>query len=138
MEEYSFLMDKDILIVEDEPFFARMCAKTLGKDGRSIRVATDGKEALAMIHEKTPDLLVLDLLLPTMDGFSVLEFLKSHPHSFPIIILSNLGTESQPALSEKLGAAAFCVKSDTSLAEIEKIVEKCLSESTVKETAAIP
>lgn len=119
-------MVQDILIVEDEPFFAGMCAKSLRQSGRTVRIASNGEEAISLMQEKEPDLVLLDLLMPKVDGFSVIEFLKGFAHRFPVIILSNLGDDADPDLSDRYGAAAYCVKSDTTLEKLCELVDEFL------------
>ena len=118
---------KVILVVEDEPFFARMCVRTLERPGREVRVAADGKAALEEIERSPPDILLLDLLLPRVDGFSIMEQLRTVEHNFPIVILSNLGREANDDICADLDVCAYCVKSETSLEELEKIVERHLA-----------
>ena len=118
---------KIILVVEDEPFFARMCVRTLERPGREVRVAADGKAALEEIERSPPDILLLDLLLPHVDGFSIMEKLRTMERNFPIVILSNLGREANDEICADLGVCAYYMKSETSLEELEKIVERHLA-----------
>lgn len=88
----------DILVTDDDPEMRRITALVLESQGYKVRTAQDGEEALERINEKEPDLLVLDLLMPRMDGFEVCKRLMERKakggHKFPIIILSAVREES--------------------------------------------
>jgi signal transduction histidine kinase/CheY-like chemotaxis protein len=75
----------DILVVEDEPMAAEIVMRTMQADGRRCRHARNGREALAMIHESRPALIILDLMMPGMDGFAFLDALRAEGRDFPDI-----------------------------------------------------
>lgn len=116
--------EKDILIVEDEPFVVNVYKTKLTKEGYSVHVAEDGEKGWKIAQDVEPDLILLDLILPKMNGFDVLENLKSSENlrDIPVLILSNLGQQSDIQKGLDLGAKDYLVKSDTSLKEVlEKI-----------------
>jgi len=76
---------EDILIVEDDPMAADIVMRTVRGDGRKCRHARNGREALAMIHESRPALVILDLMMPEMDGFTFLDALRTEGPDFPDI-----------------------------------------------------
>lgn len=117
-----------ILLVEDEPFFTRVCERTLAKDDRVIRTARNAEEAMRHIRELQSDLLLLDLLLEGGDSFSILEFLKQEHLNIPVIILSNLGRDAYGNLRKNLGVVDYWMKSDISLDELAHKVDHFLSE----------
>ena len=84
---------KKILIVEDDNFLRSLTAKRLEKEGYVVAVAVDGESALVTAQDEQPDLILLDLLLPGLDGFGVLGKLKAHNDlkKVPVIVFSNLG-----------------------------------------------
>jgi DNA-binding response OmpR family regulator len=79
-----------ILIVEDEPFLARLLAIGLQRVGHTTMVEHDGSEVFARARDQAPDLILLDVMLPGMDGFQVLKQLKRHPatHHIPVLMLT--------------------------------------------------
>lgn len=113
-----------ILVAEDDRFLRKAAETTLARHGYRVIAAVDGEEALAMARAETPDLILLDLVMPKRHGFEVLRGLKADPATahIPVIVLSNLGQEKdvQRALAE--GAEAFCVKANLSLQELVRRV----------------
>lgn len=118
---------KTILITDDDEFLTSMYKLTLEKIGAEIIVAHDGEQALKMIGGKKPDLLILDLLMPKMDGFAVLQKLKEQGGAmFPIIILSNLREQMDQQKCHEMGARDFFCKSEMDLEELAEKVKKYL------------
>ncbi len=103
---------KKILYVEDEAFFAKTLEKMFSSAGFSITIAEDGEKALTHIQNDHFDLVLLDLLLPKVDGFEVLRQLRTAPatKNLPVIILSNLGSDEDKQKTDALGATHFYVK----------------------------
>jgi DNA-binding response OmpR family regulator len=117
-------MSKKILIVEDDKFLRELISMKLQKEGYTIIEAVDGEEGEKKIKEEKPDLVLLDLILPGIDGFEVLSRIKEDPtvSSIPVIILSNLGQKEEIEKGLKLGAIDFLVKAHFTPGEIiEKI-----------------
>ncbi len=115
-------MSKSILIAEDDAFLVKMYKLQLEGAGYDITIATNGKEALESVAKKKPDLLLLDLLMPEMDGFEVLKKLKASGAKFPIVVLSNLSQEIDKEKCVELGAKDFFVKSDTGIESLPGII----------------
>lgn len=116
------LVDDDVkvLLIEDDEAAAEMYRVRLAGDGYTVVVARDGEAGLRMASEENPDFIYLDLRLPGLDGFEVLEHLRADPATthIPVIILSNYG---EPELRErglKLGALEFLVKADTTPSQL--------------------
>jgi DNA-binding response OmpR family regulator len=88
-------MTKNILIIEDDDFFRELIRKKLSSQDFKVSEAINGEDGLIMIKEERPDLILLDLLLPNIDGFEVLSKIKLDPNNslIPVIILSNLGQQ---------------------------------------------
>lgn len=116
-------MVKNILIVEDDDFFRELLRKKLLSKEFNILEAVDGEKGVMLIKEKKPDLVLLDLLLPNIDGFEVLLRVKGDlsTSKIPVIILSNLGQQEDIERGLKLGASDYLVKSQF---DINQIVEK--------------
>lgn len=119
---------KKILIVEDDVYLLQMYKESLSQQNFEIELAEDGQQALEKAEDFLPDIVLLDLMLPYVDGFQVLESLKSNPKTKDsvVIVQTNLDSEMQREKAKKLGAANFLVKSGNNpgslLAEIKKLV----------------
>lgn len=114
---------KKILVAEDEKPMAKALALKLNHAGFEAKEAHNGEEALDMLSKESFDLLLLDLIMPRMDGFSVLEKIKEKGIKVKIVVTSNLGQEEDSIKAKSLGAIDYFVKSDTSLAEIVDYVK---------------
>lgn len=115
---------KKILIIEDDRFLRELIARKLSDEGFVIIEAVDGEEGIKKIKEKKPDLVLLDLILPSIDGFEVLSQIKKEESlkSIPVIILSNLGQKEEVEKGLKLGAVDYLIKAHFTPGEIiEKI-----------------
>lgn len=113
-----------ILIVEDDKFLRELITRKLTQENFEISEAVDGEEGLKKIKEEKPDLVLLDLILPGIDGFEVLAKVKDDPAlvSIPVIILSNLGQREDVEKGLKLGAVDYLVKAHFTPNEIiEKV-----------------
>ena len=115
---------KKVLIVEDDEFLRSLTVKRLEKENYQIIIAADGEQALKMIDSDTPDLILLDLLLPGVDGFEVLEKMKK---SIPVVVFSNLGQREDIEKAKKLGADDFLIKANFTLDDVVAKVGQYLS-----------
>ncbi|MDD5568966.1 MAG: response regulator [Candidatus Pacebacteria bacterium] len=113
-------MAKKILIIEDDKFLRELMVRKLLSMDFEIVSAVDGEDGLTKIKSETPDLVLLDLILPGINGFEVLEKAKKDPATakVPIIILSNLGQSEDIEKGMKLGAKDFLVKAHFTPQEI--------------------
>lgn len=113
-------MDKVILIVEDDKFLRELISQKLVKEGYKISSAVDGEEGLNKIKEEKPGLVLLDLILPGIDGFEVLSKMKGDPSlaQIPVIILSNLGQKEDVERGLKMGAVDYLIKAHFTPGEI--------------------
>ncbi|MFA5070113.1 MAG: response regulator [Patescibacteria group bacterium] len=104
---------KRILIIEDDPAELFALKKTVGEAGYSVISASDGQTGLEMIKKEHPDLVLLDIILPKINGFDILELTKkdSQTANIPIIVLTNLNDEETSIKSRTLGAADHLIKS---------------------------
>lgn len=111
---------KKIMWIEDDTFLNDIISRKLSSTKCVFFHSSSGEEALQIISEKMPDVILLDILLPGMDGFDILKKIKENPKikDIPVIILSNLGQEGDIKRGKELGAALFLVKATTSLDEI--------------------
>ena len=113
-------MPKTILIIEDDKFLRELIAQKLIKEGFEISEAVDGEEGIKKIKEEKPDLVLLDLILPGIDGFEVLSRMREEStlSSIPVIILSNLGQKEDVEKGLKLGAVDYLIKAHFTPGEI--------------------
>ncbi len=105
-------MAKTVLVVEDDKYMREVLVAKLVRDGFEVYEAIDGSTGLDMTAKKKPDLVVLDIILPVMNGFDYLEAKVKVPAiaQIPVIILSNLGQREDVERGMKLGAKDYLVK----------------------------
>lgn len=126
------LEGKKIMWVEDDQFLNDIISRKLSTTRCTFFHATEGEEALKMISKEMPDVVMLDIVLSGMDGFEILRKIKSDPavRHIPVMLLSNLGQESDIEKGKSLGAARFLVKASVTPSEIiDQIKEVLASES---------
>lgn len=119
---------KIVLIVEDDKFLANAYrVKCQSEDFEGI-IAENGNKALKILEETIPNVILLDLIMPSMDGFELLEKIKDIPKlkKIPVLVASNLGQEEDIQKAKSLGADDYVVKSDTPLEEILEKIRKYL------------
>ena len=109
-----------VLVVEDETFLVKIYSVKLKKEGFEVFIATDGESAVKMAFEVKPDIILLDLILPKMNGFEALEKMRTNPDlkKTPVIVLSNLGQDEDVKRAEALGATDYLVKANFSIQEV--------------------
>ncbi|OGO17592.1 MAG: hypothetical protein A2Z15_08485 [Chloroflexi bacterium RBG_16_50_11] len=116
-------MPKKILIVEDDPSFSRAINYIVQKEGYDVITASNGMTGLRMAKEEKPDLLILDVMLPGLDGFEICNRLRQDPQTakLPIIMLSAKGQEADKATGLKVGANEYLTKPIDRTLLLEKI-----------------
>jgi DNA-binding response OmpR family regulator len=117
---------KRILIAEDEKPLARAISLKLEKEGFATETVFDGEEVQKKLATDKYDLVLMDLMMPKLDGFSVIEKMKASGEKTPIIIMSNLSQEIDRARATAAGAVAYFVKSDIKLFEVVDFIKKTL------------
>lgn len=115
-----------ILIAEDDTFLTEIMQKSLGSHNVRVSVVQDGQAAIDVITATPPDMLLLDLLMPQVDGFAVLEHMKAMNHSFPVIVLSNLSDDVHKKKCAAFNVSEYFVKSDMNEDQLWPIVQKYL------------
>ena len=116
-----------ILIAEDEKPMARALEMQLNHEGFEAKAVFNGELALESLRSEKFALVLLDLMMPKVDGFKVLEEINKENLKTPVIVLSNLNQDEDEQKAKDLGAKAFFVKSNTPIAEIVNYVKKFLS-----------
>ena len=121
-----------VLLVEDSRFLRKAAETVLTRQGYAVVTAADGEEALIVARRELPDLVLLDLIIPKLDGFAVLRALKEDPTTahIPVIVLSNLGQEGDVQQVRDAGAAAYVVKATLALSDLPQHVEAALRDVT--------
>lgn len=121
-------MGLTVLVVEDTELLRRIYTDRLGMDGFRVLSASDGLEALSLLRTDTPDLILLDLIMPKMSGLEVLELVKKDPRlkNIPVLILSNLGQDSDIARGLEMGAVDYLIKNDARPDDISEKIRSIL------------
>lgn len=121
-------MPKKILIIEDDKFLRELVGQKLIKEDYDVSEAIDGEEGIKKVKEEKPDLILLDLILPSIDGFEVLSRIKGDPSlsSIPVIILSNLGQKEDVEKGLKMGAIDYLIKAHFTPGEIIEKIKNAL------------
>jgi two-component system, OmpR family, alkaline phosphatase synthesis response regulator PhoP len=120
---------KRILLAEDDRFLRRAAEARLRQQGFEVLTATDGEEALRVARAEHPDLVLLDVVMPQLQGFDVLKALKRDTITsrIPVIVLSNLGQEHDVEQAIALGAEAYLVKAHLSLQDLVQKIDATLA-----------
>jgi CheY-like chemotaxis protein len=122
-------MSATILLAEDDRILRKAGEATLKKKGYTVIAAVDGEDALAKAREHKPDLILLDVIMPKLQGFEVLASLKqdSSTRDIPVIMLSNLQEESDIRKAADAGALGYLVKSNVQLDTLTAKVAEVLN-----------
>lgn len=120
-----------IVFIEDETTLQKMLAAALKEAGYAVTTASDGEAGLAAIRAEKPDLVLLDLILPKMDGFTVLGEIKKDEATaqIPVIVLTNLESTENVGKVVALGATTYLVKANYDLPDIVLKIKEVLSSS---------
>lgn len=120
-----------ILVIEDEIFLSNIMRVRLEDEGYRVKLAHDGKEALQMLEESIPDLMLLDLIMPNMDGFDFLKAVKANDKfkNIPVIVTTNLNQAEDMAKVNAMGVTEYVVKSDVTMDELEDKVTKIVKKN---------
>ena len=109
---------KKILIIEDEKSLARALELKLTHAGFKTKVVLNGEDAMQIIGKESFALILLDLIMPKMDGFTLLAMLKVKKIKTPVLVLSNLSQDEDEKRAKEFGAKEFFIKSNTPIATI--------------------
>jgi CheY-like chemotaxis protein len=125
------MINARILLIEDDKFLRRACEVSLKKRGFTVLTAVDGEEGLQQARTGSPDLILLDMLMPKLSGIETLEALKSDERmcTIPVVILSNSSVEADVQRAKELGAIGYLVKASLSLQELGDKVLAYLEEA---------
>lgn len=117
-----------ILIVEDDKMIGSMYKTKLESEGFEIFLADNGETGLEMAKQEKPDIIMLDIILPLLDGFSVLEELKkdTSTKNIPVVMLTNLSTDEDREKGKKMGATDYLVKANLTPTQVGMEIKKHL------------
>jgi DNA-binding response OmpR family regulator len=118
-----------IAIIEDDQAIAQMYRIKFEAEGFSVQTAENGKIGLELLETMKPDIVLLDIMMPEMNGDEVLEKLRATPwgKDLKVIILTNMGEQEAPPKLKELGVTAFIVKAEMTPRQVADIVKKSLS-----------
>lgn len=122
-------MNQRILIIEDDPFLSEIYVTKFDQEDFEVDIAKDGKEGFAAAKESRPDIVLLDVVLPEVDGFEVLRLFKKNSFlkNIPIILLTNLSQKNEVEKGMKLGASAYFIKAHFTPTEVVEKVKEILN-----------
>lgn len=121
--------DIHILIVEDDPLMMRLYSKVFEIEGYSVATAVNGEEGLVQVHKQIPTIMLLDVMMPKMNGLQLLEKLKSDPATkkIPVIMLTNLAGQADAETAITKGAVKYIVKSEYEPKQVVNMVKEILA-----------
>lgn len=122
---------KTILLVEDDEFLAELYATKLNLEGYTVFLASDGEKGFKIATDKLPNLILLDIILPKMDGFEMLKKLKTNKKTdkIPVILLTNLSQKDEVKKGLDLGANDYLIKAHFMPSEVINKIKKVLKET---------
>lgn len=113
-------MARTILLVEDDEMLHTMYTQKFTKEGYEVKSAYNGAEGVALAESAKPDIILLDIIMPKMDGFAALKKIKKNPATaqIPVILLTNLGQEEDIRKGKELGASDYFIKANHTPQEV--------------------
>ena len=118
-----------ILFIEDDPLIVKIYTTRLTADGHEVLSAENGEDGIKLAETATPDLVILDIMMPKIDGFGVLEKLRANEQmkTKPILVYSNLAQEEEIKRAQTLGATEFIIKANLSPTEMVAKIKQYLA-----------
>jgi CheY-like chemotaxis protein len=109
-----------VLIIEDDPFYSKISKTKLTKEGIAVKVVDNGDDALNVLAEQKPNLILLDLIMPGKSGFEILEEIKRNPlwKDIPVLVISNMSEPEDIRRIMDLGALDYLVKANVPIQEV--------------------
>lgn len=105
-------MAKQVLLIEDEPNIIEAIRFILSRDGYAVKTHSNGQDAVSAVHDRQPDLVILDVMLPGKSGFDILRELRENPRTkaLPILMLTARGQNKDREMAERAGVSRFMTK----------------------------
>jgi len=121
-------MNKVLLLIEDDPLMLRMYKKVFDLEGYEVLLASGGQEGLDKAKSENPSLILLDIMMPKMNGFEVLGELKENPETknIPVVVLTNLAGTQDAEKAISMGASKYIIKSEQDPKEVAGMVKMLL------------
>ncbi len=121
-------MSKVLLLIEDDPLMLRLYRKIFELEGYEVELAAGGQEGLDKAKSDKPTLVLLDIMMPKMDGFEVLGKLKEDPETkdIPVVVLTNLAGTQDAKKAMEMGASKYIIKSEQDPKEVATLVKEVL------------
>lgn len=119
-------MSTKIAIIEDDPIISQMYRMKFEAEGYSVQVAENGELGVALVAEYKPDMVLLDMHMPVMNGAEALRGIRDTNKQVPVIILTNLGEEEAPKDLKTLGVSGYIVKAELTPSQVLARVKKAL------------
>ena len=119
-----------IAIIEDDPTISQMYRMKFEADGFDVRMAGNGKIGVDLVKSFKPDIILLDIQMPEMDGAAALKLIREHKESkdTPVIILTNLGEEEAPSEMRSLGISSYIVKANNTPRQVVAHVKNTIGQ----------
>ncbi len=129
-----------LLVVEDDPLLSRMYQIIFSSNAYEVSIATDGADGLDQIRSWKPDLVLLDIMMPKLNGMEVLKKIKSDPEvrNIPVVVLTNLAGNTDVQAALELGAVRYIIKSENKPKVVEEIVRGILAGYTRDDIPSAP
>lgn len=120
-----------VLLIEDEPLTIKIYRTHLQSEGHEVLIADNGEEGLKLAVGEQPDLIVLDIMMPKIDGFSLLKEIKTNPKTqkIPVLIYSNLSSPQDITKAKELGATDYLIKAKVTPTQVVKKIKESLPRS---------
>jgi CheY-like chemotaxis protein len=127
-----------ILIIDDEPILRQLFQKVLEHEGHSVMTAGNGREGLEAMRQQVPDLILLDLMMPLMDGMSFLRLLRRHLDwaQVPVVVMSAMADKNNICNAGSLGVRDYLLKAGFSLSKLRGRIGKYLEPAPTEQLAA--
>lgn len=118
-----------ILFIEDDAFLAQIYTKAIVDASYDVILAGSGEEGLKLAEREQPVMILLDILLPHMDGFEVLEKLKAHPtlSTVPVLVITNMGNREDVERANSMGADGYLIKAHTLPKDVVRKIESIIT-----------
>lgn len=122
------------MVIEDDPFLSSILKTRLEKDGFSVVQAFNGEEAMSKLKEMIPGLIILDLIMPKMSGFEVLQSISIDPqlNKIPVVVVSNLGQDGDVEKAKGFGAVDYFIKMRMSIDDLVVKIRDIIVKSGIK------
>lgn len=130
----------NVLIIEDDPLIVKIYTTRLSADGHTVASCENGQDALTTLQRFMPHLILLDIMMPKLDGFEFLTTIRKNEQTrtIPVLVYSNLSNEKEIARAKSLGATEFLIKANLTPTEVMKKINHYLPQTNSPQGASQP